>query len=152
MNQPTAERALQELEPFVGEWLFEAKWAATGEQWPGGGRVTFEWHDSRAHLVQRGTIDHPDAPNNISIIGCDAASGTYYQLYSDERVVCRVYSMTIGQGEWRLSRDGQPFSQRFTGRFSDDGNTISGRWEIAEEGSTYTPDFDLVLRKVSKNR
>ena len=33
--------------------------------------MTFEWHDSRAHLIQRGTAEHPDAPDNVSIIGCD---------------------------------------------------------------------------------
>jgi hypothetical protein len=40
--------------------------------------------------------------------GCDAANGTYYQLYSDERGVCRVYEMSIGNGEWRLWREGEP--------------------------------------------
>jgi hypothetical protein len=50
MDQPTAEKALRQLDILVGEWTLE-----------------------RAHLVQRGTVDHPDAPDNISIIGCDAA-------------------------------------------------------------------------------
>ncbi len=66
-----------------------------------------------------------------SIIGCDAANGTYYQLYSDDRGVCRVYEMSIGDSEWKLWRDGEPFPQRFTGRFDDDGRTIVGRWEKA---------------------
>ncbi len=80
----------------------------------GGGRVTFEWHASRAHLLQHGTAELPEAPDNVSIIGCDAANGTYFQLYSDERGVCRVYEMSIGNGEWKLWRQGEPFSQRFT--------------------------------------
>jgi hypothetical protein len=147
MDQPTAEQALRQLEPLVGEWTFEAKWP-TGEPWPGGGKVTFEWHDSGAHLIQRGTVDHPDAPDNVSIIGCDAANGTYFQLYSDERGVCRVYQMSIDNHEWRLWREGEPFSQRFTATISDDGNMITGRWEIAEDGTNYTTDFDLILRRV----
>ena len=53
--------------------------------------------------------------------------------------------MSIGNGEWKLWREGEPFSQRFTGTFSDDGNTITGRWEIAEDGTNYTTDFDLDL-------
>jgi hypothetical protein len=41
--------------------------------------------------VQRSTVDIPEAPHTtISIMGCDAANGTYFQLYSDERGVCRV--------------------------------------------------------------
>jgi len=147
MDQPTAEQALRQLEPLVGEWTFEATWP-DGTRWPGIGTVTFEWHASRAHLVERGTADLPEAPDNVSIIGCDAANGTYFQLYSDERGVCRVYEMSIGDGEWKLWREGEPFSQRFTGTFSDDGNTITARWEIAEDFITYATDFDLVYRKV----
>jgi hypothetical protein len=147
MEQPTAEQALRRLEPLVGEWNFEAKWP-DGEPWPGGGRVTFEWYASGAHLLQHGTAELPEAPDNVSIIGCDAANGTYYQLYSDERGVCRVYEMSIGNQEWKLWREGEPFSQRFTATFSDDGSTINGRWEIAEDGTNYTTDFDLILRKV----
>lgn len=103
---------------------------------------------SGAHLVERGTAELPEAPDNISIIGCDAANGTYFQLYSDERGVCRVYEMSIDNGEWKLWRAGEPFSQRFTGTISDDGNTIAGRWEIAEDFSNYTTDFDLVYRRI----
>jgi hypothetical protein len=147
MDQPTAEEALRRLEPLVGEWTLEARWPS-GEPWPGGGRATFEWHDSGAHLVERVTAELAEAPDNVSIIGCDAANGTYVQLYSDERGVCRVYEMSIGDGEWRLWREGEPFSQRFTATISEDGNTIAGRWETAEDFTNYTTDFDLVYRRV----
>ncbi len=90
----------------------------------------------------------PDAPDSISIIGCDAANGTYVQLYSDERGVCRVYQMSIGSGEWKLWRQGHPFPQRFTATISDDGNTIAGRWEKAEDGTTFSTDFYLTFHRV----
>ena len=151
MDQPTAEHALRELEPLVGEWTMEAKWP-NGEEWQGGGRVTFEWHASGAHLVERGTVELPEAPDNVSIIGCDGANGTYFQLYSDDRGVCRIYEMSIGNGEWKLWREVEPFSQRYTGTFSDDGNTITGRWEIAEDGTNYETDFDLNYRRVETAR
>jgi hypothetical protein len=75
----------------------------------------FEWHESRAFLISRSTVDVPEAPNGWEIIGCDAANGKYSQLYSDDRGVCRVYEMSIGGGERRLWREGAPFGQRFTG-------------------------------------
>ena len=78
---------------------------------------------------------HTRGARRVSIIGCDAANGTYYQLYSDDRGVCRVYEMSIGDSEWKLWREGEPFTQRFTGRFEDDGRTIAGRWELAEDGT-----------------
>jgi hypothetical protein len=148
MDQPTAEQALGELERLVGEWSVEAT-GPGGELPPSGGRATFEWHDSRAHLVARSTPELAEAPDSVSIIGCDAANGTYVQLYSDERGVCRVYEMSIGAGEWMLWREGEPFSQRFTAQISDDGNTITGRWELAEDFTTYKTDFELVYRRIT---
>jgi hypothetical protein len=151
MEQPTAERGLRQLEPLVGEWTLEAT-SPDGESWPGEGRVIFAWHDSGAHLVESVTVDVPEAPDSVSIIGCDGANGTYFQLYSDQRGVCRVYGMTIGDGQWNLWRHGEPFSQRFTASFGDDGNTISGRWETAEDGTVYTTDFELIYRRVAAQR
>jgi hypothetical protein len=147
INQPTAEDALKRLEPLVGEWALEAS-SPDGQPWPGEGRASFEWHESRAHLVARTTVDLPAAPDTTSIIGCDAANGTYFQLYSDNRGVCRVYEMSIGEREWKLWRAGDPFPQRFTATISQDGNTISGRWEKAEDGSNYTTDFNLTYTRL----
>lgn len=148
MDQPTAENALRRLAPLVGEWTMEASWP-NGDPWPGGGRMTVEWHDSGALLVQRTTVDLPEAPATVSVIGCDGANGTYTQLYTDDRGVCRVYAMTIDARVWTLTRQGEPFAQRFTGTFGDDGDTISGRWEAAEDGIHFVTDFDLVYRRVA---
>lgn len=148
MDQPTAEEALKRLEPLVGEWTMEAR-PPGGEPWPGEARVSFEWHESRAHLVERWTVEMQEAPDGLAMIGCDGANGTYYQLYSDERGVCRVYEMSIGDGEWKLWRQGAPFAQRFTATISEDGDTIKGRWELAEDGSNFRTDFDLVYRRVT---
>jgi hypothetical protein len=82
MDQPSAEDALKKLEPLVGKWRMMAA-APGGQPWPGEGRTTFEWHESGAHLIESSTVDMPQAPDGVSIIGCDAANGTYYQLYSD---------------------------------------------------------------------
>jgi hypothetical protein len=94
-------------------------------------------------------VDIPEAPDTISIMGCDAASGTYFQLYSDERGVCRVYEMSIAEGQWKLWREGEPFAQRFSAQISDEGDTIVGRWEKKTlDGRRWESDFDLTYRKV----
>jgi len=49
-------------------------------------------------------------------------------------------------GRWRDAPD--PFPQRYTGTFSDDGKTIAGRWEKAEHGSNWETDLDLTYTKV----
>jgi hypothetical protein len=148
MDQPTAEDALRQLEPLVGEWALEAR-GADGVPWPGGGRAVFAWHDSGAHLTQWSTADLPEAPDALSIIGCDGANGTYFQLYSDNRGVCRIYEMSIGDDKWKLWRTGEPFAQRFTATIAADGNTITGRWEQAEDGEHFTTDFDLIYRRIT---
>ena len=147
MDQPTAEEALKALEPLVGEWKMEAT-PSGGPPWPGEAQSTFEWMEGTPFLVERSTVEMPEAPNGVCIIGCDAANGTYFQLYSDDRNVCRVYEMSIGDSEWRLWREGEPFGQHFTGRFSEDGNRIDGRWETKTEDG-WEIDFDLTYTRVS---
>jgi hypothetical protein len=51
----------------------------------------------------------------------------------------------------RTSPDFSPldFSQRWSGRFSDDGNTIEGAWEISNDGETWEKDFDLTYRRLA---
>jgi hypothetical protein len=62
--------------------------------------------------------------------------------------VQRIYEMSLDGGVWKPWRHGEPFSQRFTGNFSDDGRTIAGRWETAGDGKDWKTDFDLTYTKV----
>ena len=149
MKQPTAEEALRKLEPLVGEWRVTAT-PPSGEPWPGEARVTFEWHESGAHLVQRSTTDIPGVPDGLAIIGCDGANGTYVQLYSDDRGVCRIYEMSIDEREWKLWREGEPFAQRFIGRFEDGGRRIVGPYELAEDGVNFRTDFDVLYIRLDE--
>jgi hypothetical protein len=149
IDQPTAEQALKEMEVLVGEWSLEAI-PPDGEPWAGEASATFEWLDGSDNqlMLGRTTIEMPEAPDGVCVYGCDAANGTYYQLYTDDRGVCRVYEMSIGNGEWKLWREGEPFNQRFTATISEDGNRIEGRWEI-DEGDGWRTDFDLTYTRVS---
>jgi hypothetical protein len=52
-------------------------------------------------------------------------------------------------GEWTLRRAGAPCAQRFTGTFSADGTTITGRWELAPDGEHWTTDFDVTYTRVT---
>src|SRR2546421_13095131 len=55
-------------------------------------------------------------------------------LLRRSRCLPRV-EMSIGGGEWRLWREGEPFAQRFTGKFEDGGDKIAGRWERTDDGA-----------------
>jgi hypothetical protein len=143
MDREARKAAMQRLEPFVGEWTAKLDFerAGLGEVT---GRTTFEWMLDGQFLRQSSEAAHPQVPDSVSIVSVDAEQDAYTQHYFDVRGVVRHYAMTFADGVWTLARHSRDFSelsfgQRFTGTFSDDGDVIDGRWEIALDG----PDFEL---------
>jgi hypothetical protein len=149
VRTPGEHHGLDHLEPLIGEWTMAAT-PPGGPPWPGGGRVSFEWLESRAFLLERWSVDLAEAPDGVAIIGCDAATGTCYQLYTDDRGVHRVYELSFAAGQWKMWRDADdPFPQRFTGALSGDGQAIEGHWERSPDlGSTWEIDFHLTYTRV----
>jgi hypothetical protein len=118
MEASDRDPALDRLDVLVGRWSLEAG-PPDGPPWPGEASMSFEW------------------------------LGTFRQHYFDSRGVHRVYEMRLEDGTWRLWRDAtNPFPQRFTGTFSEGGDLITARWEKAEDGSTWTTDFDLTYKRL----
>jgi hypothetical protein len=80
------------------------------------------------------------------IIGWDPARGAYTTLYfgSDGP---NAYQATLtdegGALVWRM----QSASDRFTGAFGPDGDTITGRWERLEAGGTWAPWMEITLTR-----
>jgi hypothetical protein len=85
-------------------------------------------------------------PSSTAIVGCDDANGSFVQLYSDDRGVHRLYQMTFGDGRWTLSRDGEPFAQRFVATLSADERRITGVWDRSEDGG-FVVDFHLTYSR-----
>jgi hypothetical protein len=112
------------------------------------GRATFEWLEGGAFLVQHSEADHAGVPIATMIIGRDDSAETYCVLYFDSRGVSRVYQMSLVSGVWKMWREAPGFWQRFTGRFSDDGMTITASWEKSGDGSNWKHDFDLTYARV----
>ena len=141
------------LEVLIGEWSMEVSMpgAPAGDI---GARVTFEWLPGERFLLERWQVPVPEAPDGLAVIGLDEGRGTLLQHYFDSRGVARVYEMSLEGGVWKLWRETPDFSpldfaQRFEGTFSDDGDTIDGRWDIRHEGRDWEKDFDLDYRRLS---
>jgi len=134
---------LSELEVLVGEWSAEV---------PGfdvDARTSFEWLEGGGFLIQRATVDRPEFPNGVMVIGATGPDGALQEHYFDSRGVHRLYEMTLEDGVWTLWRDGPDWPQRFVGEFSDDGNTITGRLERGESlGAPLQHDFDITYRRL----
>jgi len=150
--------ALARLDVFVGEWVLEAGFPGDQAAQPGMAgdgpqvRSRFEWALGRQFLLQRTEVPVPGAPDSLTIVGVDSETGAYTQHYYDSRGVARLYSMSLFDGVWTLTRESPDFTpldfrQRFTATFSGDGRVISGAWEKDVRGSGWEHDFDLVYRK-----
>lgn len=155
----TAENPLlRRLDVLVGEWELRA--SVQGQ--PVGGRAwtRFEWVEGGVFLAQRSDADPPppgtppewveNRPFPVTtIIGLDDSAERFWMLYADARGVFRVYQMSLADGQWRIWRDAPGFFQRFIGAVSDDGTTITARWEKSWDGSNWELDFNLTYTKVT---
>jgi hypothetical protein len=156
----TSEPALEPLNRVVGTWTTEA----THPAFPGvvHGSVTIEWLEGERFLIHRARTDHPDFPDSISIIGFmeqDRVGGASpgnptadgpAQLsmhYFDSRGVSRVYDASFDDKSWRIWRNAPGFSQRFTGTFSDGGDTIAGRWQLRQDDGQWHDDLEITYRR-----
>ena len=132
------------LQPLVGEWTIEVPFAS------GHGTLSFEWLKGEQFLVQRWTVPVAEAPDGIAVIGADGDA--YVQHYFDSRGIHRTYGLSLEDGVlklWREAVSAEDFSQRYTGKISDDGTRIDGVWEIADDGVTWRKDFDITYRRVT---
>ena len=167
MAQAARHEALERLGIFTGQWALEAFFPgdaqavpqeppgtpqAAGETGSGADSVV-EWALDGRFLMQRTEVQLPGAPDSLAIVSFDPGPGAYTQHYFDARGVTRLYAMSFAEGTWELLRDSPDFSpldfsQRFTGRFSDDGDAIQGTWQKSFDGSNWEHDFNLTYRRV----
>ena len=135
--------ALEHLDVLVGEWITHVP------GFSGNGNVTFTWLEGGGFLIQHSTIDRPEFPNGISLYGATGPDGGLQQHYFDSRGVARLYDVTFDGRVLTISREGPDWPQRYIGELSEDGNTLSGRWERGESlGAPLQHDFDLTYTRV----
>jgi len=146
MQQPMLRNpALSDLEVLVGDWIVDLTFPgdppiAVQE------RTSFYWVEGGAFLAMRAEGESGE-DFAVCMIGRDEGVDSYSMLYYDARGVSRIYEMSFAGGVWKQWRTAPGFSQRFIGTFSDDGNTITARWENSSDGIQWEHDFDLVYRR-----
>lgn len=87
-------------------------------------------------------------PSAIAIIGSDDVTGEYFMLYFDERGVSRKFQVTFRDNVLKYWRNVPGFSQRFTGTFADEGDTMIGVSELSEDDATWKRDLELTYTRV----
>jgi hypothetical protein len=132
---------------LIGKW----KTVGTHPMVPGTtfhGLTVFEWLEGGAFVIMHSEIDEPEIPSGVAIIGSDDSAEEFFMLYFDERGVSRKYDVTLRDNTLEWWRNTPGFSQRFTGTFADDGNTIIGKGQMQQDGSTWEGDLELTYHRI----
>lgn len=143
MSQQSA--SLTRLNKLIGNWNLEIQ--LPGEPTRHRGRATFTWLPGNTFVRYQWEVDDPRFPKAEAIVGADDTLDTYSMLYADSRGISRLYLMKLDDREWQLWRDAPDFAQRFIGTFSEDGNTITARWEKSLTAKNWEHDFDLICTR-----
>lgn len=147
--------ALKPLEGLIGVWemvLSNASFLPGSSVPVKGPPVSFSWGEDGAFLVWRMGDKALGPPQALWLIHRDEAVPTYTVLYYDARHVSRVYQMSFEEQVWKMWREAPGFWQRYEGRMSQDGQTITARWEKSSDGRVWEQDFDVTYTKVSEEK
>ncbi len=149
-SSPKPNPALKDLEMLVGDWEMELSNAAflPSPSATVKGLVSFEWLQDGAFLVMRMGDKPPSPPTAIWLIGRDESRPDYTVLYYDARSVSRVYEMSFSESVWKMWRESPGFWQRYEGKLSNDGDTITAHWEKSSDGTAWEHDFDITYRRI----
>lgn len=160
-----AETSKQTTKPGAGHQrlnVFVGKWNTEGQQHEGpvgpAAKITavetFEWLTGEFFLVHRfqGRVGAHEAAC-IEIIGHDAASQAYpvHTFYNNG--VANEWQYRERNGTWTLTGDwqmkGESIKVRCTIVFSDEGNTMTAKWQMSSDGSDWQPFWDVKAMKVN---
>ncbi len=147
---PKPNPALKALEVLVGDWEMELSNASflPSPSDTVKGHVTFEWLENGGFLVMRQGDKPRGAPAATWVIGRDDSAQNYSILYFDSRGVSRKYEMSFNDGVWKIWRESPGFWQRYEGKVSEDGHTITAHWENSPDGKKWQHDFDMTYTRV----
>lgn len=150
-QQPTnTNPALKSLQVLAGDWEMELSNASFLPS-PSAkvvSHVSIEWLEYGGFLVMRQGDKPPGPPAASWVIGRDDSVQDYSILYFDSRGVSRRYEMSLNDGIWKMWRSAPGFSQRYEGKISEDGNTITAHWEKSTDGKKWEHDFDMTYTRV----
>jgi hypothetical protein len=139
----------QRLESLVGRWKTEG-WTRDMPEAPSA-RIdafdTYQWLHGRfalLHLVEARMGD--EKVDGAEIIGYDPERGLYVTQYfgSDGP---NAYEAELGERDGALVWRMRSATDRFTGTFSDDHDTITGHWELLDHQGSWQPWMDITLTK-----
>ena len=141
--------AHRRLAALVGRWQTQGQTRETAEA--PAARIeavdTYEWLPGRFALLH--TVDAHVGKEHVEgaeIIGWDSARDAYITQYFGNDGP-NAYEASLDEEDGALVWSMRSPTDRFTGSFSDDGNTITGHWERIDDAKTWQPWMDITLTR-----
>ncbi|GAB3226995.1 hypothetical protein [Spirosoma arcticum] len=115
--------ALRSLDRLVGTWQVsdEAQ-----------GQITFRWMEGGYFLIQE--VDLNGGAKGIEFIGYDAESKTLKSHYFNNTGNLLEYTYKTEGKAYTVAIDMPGRKGQFVAEFSDDDNTLTGRWDWTQDG------------------
>jgi hypothetical protein len=142
----------ERLAALIGRWRTEG-WTTETAETPAA-RIdavdTYEWLPGRFALLHR--VDARVGDEHVEgaeIIGWHPARGAYVTQYfgSDGP---NAYEASLADEDGVLVVTMRSASDRFTGRFSDDGDVIAGHWEQLDDENQWRPWMEITLTRQAR--
>ena len=140
-------QGLTPLSPLLGKWGFEGhikhnpaikiKGRESYEPLDGGHFILLRW--DVVIIWEKGK---KEVNSGLMVIGYDAEMKTFTGSWFDNSGAKNTYEIGIKNNVVIIATKGH----RFTGSFSKDKNTITGKWEHSSGGG-YTYSYDKILTK-----
>jgi hypothetical protein len=137
-QSPKPNSVLKSLERLVGTWK------ATDPSGAGAiaGEATFEWMEGGNFLLQH--LDFGDS-KGIEIIGFDEESKSLRSHYFDRSGKILEYTYELHNDTLTVSINMPRAKGQFISKFSDNGNTYTGRWNWIQDG--VKKSYDAMMTK-----
>jgi hypothetical protein len=138
----------KQLEPLIGDWRTSGSTIATASE-PAiefNGTDSYEWLEGGFFVLHRVDVLLGGQPvKGVETIWYDPPSGAYRTHFVDVGGNTSAYEVRLDGRTWTMASQ----SERFSGSFSEDRKTLSGRWERKGGGSNWELWMDVTLMRVT---
>ena len=136
---------MKRFEIFIGTWNTRGEVLAT-RFGPGGtlnATDVYRWLPGRKFIIHEVDARFGDEPTrSIEVIGFDAARKTHLARSFSDQGEFETFEVELSGRRWRIAGK----KVRFDGRFSRDGDTLTGLWELKTR-RVWEPWIDLTLER-----
>ncbi|MEC5399873.1 DUF1579 family protein [Uliginosibacterium sp. H1] len=137
---------MSRFEVFIGTWNTSGEVLAT-EAGPAGvlrATDTYRWLPGKHFILHEVDARFDDQPTrSVEVVGYDLATKGYFARSFDDQGVSGLYAVELRGLRWRIDSE----SMRFDGRFSKDGDRLSGLWELKGASGRWQPWIRLMLER-----